>query len=82
MKRTDLDDGAGEDIGDDLQQVRSFSAPKGEGPDEETSDRAQVAGGHLQRQQHQHREPVEEVVHGGASKCPQHRTETVVKETG
>lgn len=48
-----------------------FSTPNIEGLDEELGDCVQVASGDLQRQQHQHREPVEEVMHCGPSKRPE-----------
>lgn len=64
------DDGLGEDISDHVQQVRGLSALDIEGVNDELSNLIQITRRHLQRQQHQHWQPVEEVVHRGTSKSP------------
>ncbi|TNN83545.1 hypothetical protein EYF80_006063 [Liparis tanakae] len=51
-------------------QVWGLSALNLEGVDDELGDHVQVARGNFQRQQHEHREPVEEVVHRGPRKRP------------
>lgn len=59
-----------EDISDHIQQVWGLSTLNLEGVDDELGDHVQITSGDLQRQQHQHREPVEEVVHCGPCKSP------------
>jgi len=69
--RLHLYDGVGEGVGDDVQQVGGvLSALDVEGLDDEVRELVQDAGGHLQRQQDHHRQPVEEVVDRGARKGP------------
>lgn len=59
-----------EGIRDHIQQIWGFSTLNIEGVDDELGDCVQVARGDLQRQQHQNREPVEEVVHCSPCKSP------------
>lgn len=59
-----------EDICDHIQQVWGLSTLDVEGLDDEPRDFIQVSTGDLQRQQHQHRQPVKEVVHCGPCKSP------------
>lgn len=60
----------GEDISDDIQQVWGLPTLNIEGLDDEFCDLVQITSGHLQRQQHQNREPVEEVMHCGPGESP------------
>ena len=73
--RAYLDDGAGERVGDDVEQVGGVVPPLDvEGVDHELGELVEHAGGHLQRQQHQHRQPVEEVVDRGSRERPAGQT--------
>lgn len=62
-----------DEIGDHFQQVGGLSTLNVEGVNNELGDDVQVAGGDLQRQQRQHREPVEEVVYCGSCESPEHK---------
>lgn len=69
-----LDDGVGERVGDDVEQLGGVVARLDvERVDEELGELEEDAGGHLQGQQDQHRQPVEEVVNGGTGKRPEER---------
>lgn len=66
-----LDDGAGERICDDVEQVGGIlSALDVKGFDHAVSEFVQDPRGNLQREQNQHRQPVEEVMDRRASKRP------------
>ncbi|PWA32730.1 hypothetical protein CCH79_00012430 [Gambusia affinis] len=65
-----LYDGLCEDVSDNVQQVWCFSTLDLKGVDDELGHTVQITAGHFQRQQHQNREPVKEVVHGGPRKSP------------
>lgn len=66
-----LYDGLCEDISDNVQQVWRLSALDLKGVDDERGHTVQITAGHFQRQQHQNREPVKEVVHGSPRKSPE-----------
>lgn len=69
--RPDLDDGVGERVRDDVEQVGGVLAGLDvEGIDQEQGEFVQNPRGGLQGQEDQHRQPVEEVVDCSASKCP------------
>lgn len=69
-----LDDELCERVCDDFQNVWGiFSILERDGIQHEVGQELQVMGGSLQRQEHQHREPVEEVMDSGACKCPTER---------
>lgn len=66
-----LDDGAGEGVRDDLQQLgRVLSRLDVEGLDQEVGESEEDARRCFQRQKDYHRQPIEEVVDGGASERP------------
>lgn len=66
-----LDDGVGERVRDDVEQVGGVLARLDvEGVDQDLGEFVQNTCGDFQRQENQHRQPVEEVVDRGAGKCP------------
>lgn len=66
-----LDDGVGEGVRDDVEQVGGvLTSLDVEGVDEEEGEFVQNTCGYLQGQKNQHRQPVKEVVDRSASKCP------------
>lgn len=76
--RGDLDDELGEGLRDDLQQVWGvLPTADVEGGHHQAGDVVQVPAHHLQRQQHQHGQPVEAVMHRGAGESPAWRSPRV-----
>lgn len=66
-----LDDLLCKGIRDDFQKRRGvFSVFQVEGLHDQVGEDLQVMGGGLHRQQHQHGQPVKEVVDGGPRKSP------------